>query len=71
MTVLFLLTSIFGQQVWYFNVGDWSSTQIIEIFIYGIFFLLKIFKYIFSKFIFYLVFALGLSLPFSIYNMYK
>jgi len=51
MTVLFLLTSIFGQQVWYFNVGDWSSTQIIEIFIY--------------------VFALGLSLPFSIYNMYK
>jgi hypothetical protein len=41
MTILFLLTSIFGQQVWYFNVGDWTSTQIIEIFIYGLLFILN------------------------------
>jgi len=50
MTVLFLLTSLFGQQVWYFHIGSWTSTQFIEINIY--------------------IFALGLSLPFSIYNMY-
>ena len=41
MTILFLLTSIFGQQVWYFNVGEWTSTQIIEISIYGLLFFLN------------------------------
>lgn len=35
MTVLFLLTSLFGQQVWYFHIGSWTSTQFIEINIYS------------------------------------
>ncbi len=35
MTILFFLTSIFGQDVWYFRIGDWTSTQLIEISIYG------------------------------------
>lgn len=53
MTVLFFLTSIFGQEVWFFRLsffGNLPSTKVIEVIIY--------------------VFSLGLSLPFSIYNMY-
>lgn len=35
MTILFLLTSLFGQKVWYFHIGSYTSTQAIEIIIYG------------------------------------
>jgi ethanolaminephosphotransferase len=54
MTVLFLVTFLFGQEIWFFRVPFLTNvtfTQLVEIIIY--------------------VFAIGLSLPFSLYNMYK
>jgi ethanolaminephosphotransferase len=51
MTVLFLLTSLFGQKVWYFYIGPYTSTQLIEIIIYGKFLTILII-YSFIKFCF-------------------
>lgn len=55
MTILFLSTWIFGQEVWFFRLpfpfGNRTSTEVIEVVIY--------------------VSTIGLSVPVSIYNIYK
>ncbi|CAF0742201.1 unnamed protein product [Brachionus calyciflorus] len=50
MTFLFFGTFLFGQKIWYFNIGPILFTQFVVVIIY--------------------VASIGLSLPFSLYNMY-